>query len=439
LRVLQFRVGLLTMIPIEELYKIFSKHPSIQTDTRQLATGDIFFALNGNNFNGNLFAKQALDKGAAYAVVDEAQTPNTSEKIILVDDVLATLQELAKYHRMQCNIPFIAITGSNGKTTTKELIHAVLSASYKTYTTEGNLNNHIGIPLTILKIKADAEIAVIEMGANHQKEIEGYCKYALPTHGLITNAGKAHLEGFGGIEGVKKGKGELFDFLRAANGTAFVMWDYYYLRNMSQGISKIIKYGTADADVTGHTGKSEPFLEVEMTTGSSIKKISTQLVGDYNLPNILSAVAVGKYFDVPDEKIKSAIEDYSPSNSRSQLIEKGTNKIILDAYNANPSSMKAAVENFAKLPADKKILMLGAMAELGKESLDEHKNIIELIKKYPWHEVILVGGDFLHLSTPYKIFNTSAEAKEWFWKEDFQNAYFLIKGSRSIQMEKVLE
>jgi UDP-N-acetylmuramoyl-tripeptide--D-alanyl-D-alanine ligase len=439
LRVLQFPVGLLTMIPIEELYKVFSNHPSIQTDTRRLAAGDIFFALKGNNFNGNLFAKQALDKGAAYAIVDEAQIFSTSEKIILVDDVLETLQELAKHHRMQFNIPFIAITGSNGKTTTKELIHAVLSASYKTYTTEGNLNNHLGIPLTILKIKTGAEIAVIEMGANHQKEIEGYCKYTLPTHGLITNAGKAHLEGFGGVEGVKKGKGELFDFLRADNGTAFVMWDYDYLRNMSQGILKIIKYGTADADVTGHASHSEPFLEVEMTKGSSIKKISTQLVGDYNLPNILSAVAVGKYFDVPDEKIKSAIEDYLPSNSRSQLIEKGTNKIILDAYNANPTSMKAAVENFAKLPADKKILMLGAMAELGEESLEEHKNIIELIKKYPWHEVILVGGDFMRLQTPYKIFNTSAEAKEWFRKEDFQNAYFLIKGSRSMQMEKVLE
>src|ERR1022692_1713574 len=284
------------MVPIEKLYSIFKKHSSVQTDTRQLAAGDLFFALKGNNFNGNLFAKQALDKGAAYVIADELSNAEASEKIILVDDVLATLQQLAKYHRMQFNIPFIAVTGSNGKTTTKELIHAVLSASYKTYTAQGNFNNHIGIPLTILKIKADAEIAVIEMGANHQKEIEGYCKYALPTHGIITNAGKAHLEGFGGIEGVKKGKAELYDFLRTSNGTAFVMWDYDYLRNMSQGIPKIIKYGTTDADVTGHVGRSEPFLEVEMTKGSSIKKISTKLVGGYNLPNILSAVAAGKYF-----------------------------------------------------------------------------------------------------------------------------------------------
>lgn len=427
------------MISIEKLYGIFKNYPSVQTDTRQLVSGDIFLALKGNNFNGNLFAKQALDKGAAYVIADELTNAEASEKIILVPDALTTLQQLAKYHRMQFNIPFIAVTGSNGKTTTKELIHAVLSASYKTYTTQGNLNNHIGIPLTVLKIRTDAEIAVIEMGANHQKEIEGYCQYAMPTHGIITNAGKAHLEGFGGIEGVKKGKGELYDFLRAHNGTAFVMWDYDYLRNMSQGISNIIRYGTADADFTGHVSKSEPFLEVEMTKGSSIKKISTQLVGDYNLPNILSAVAVGKYFNVTDEKIKSAIENYVPSNSRSQLIEKNSNKIILDAYNANPSSMKAAIENFARLPVDKKVLMLGAMAELGEASLDEHKKIIDLIKKYPWQEVVLVGGDFLRLPTSYKTFKTSSDVKEWLGKKNFQNVYFLIKGSRSMQMEKVLE
>jgi UDP-N-acetylmuramoyl-tripeptide--D-alanyl-D-alanine ligase len=426
------------MISIEELYRIYQKHPSIQTDTRQLKKDDIFFALKGNNFNGNLFVNQAFERGAAYAVVDEKQTAH-SEKIILVDDVLATLQHLAKYHRQQFNIPFIAITGSNGKTTTKELIHAALTSTYRTYTTQGNLNNHIGIPLTLLKIKPDAEIAVIEMGANHLKEIEGYCKYALPTHGIITNAGKAHLEGFGGIEGVKKGKGELYDFLRAYNGVGFVMWDYDYLRSMSEGISTIIKYGTHDAEITGVVSKSEPFLEVEMTKGTLIKKISTRLVGDYNLPNVLSAVAVGKYFKVEDEKIKSAIENYEPSNSRSQMIEKGSNKIILDAYNANPSSMKAAIENFAKLKADKKVLMLGAMAELGEESLEEHKNIIDLIAQYKWHKVVLVGGDFLKIENIFTTLASSSEAKEWFRKESLQNACILIKGSRSMQMEKVLE
>jgi UDP-N-acetylmuramoyl-tripeptide--D-alanyl-D-alanine ligase len=229
---------------IEQLYKIYTQYPSVQTDTRKLKQGDIYFALKGGNFNGNTFAKQAIEAGAAYAVIDEKKF-EVPGKTILADDVLTTLQQLAKYHREQFNIPLIAITGSNGKTTTKELIHAVLSSTYKTYTTEGNLNNHIGIPLTILKIKNDAEIAVIEMGANHIGEIAGYCKYALPTHGLITNCGKAHLEGFGSIEGVRKGKGELFDHLRTLDdGTAFVMWDYDYLQPMSKGVSNIIKYGT---------------------------------------------------------------------------------------------------------------------------------------------------------------------------------------------------
>ena len=285
------------------------------------------------------------------------------------------LQQLALHHRQQFNIPFIAITGSNGKTTTKELIHAVLSSSFKTYTTEGNLNNHIGIPLTILKIKQDAEMAVIEMGANHLEEIAGYCQIALPTHGLITNCGKAHLEGFGSEEGVRKGKGELFDYLRTlTHGFAFVMWDYDYLQEMSKGISGIIKYGTKDNDhVIGKVIPNEPFLKVEITQGLDDGIISTQLVGEYNLPNVLAAVTVGKFFEVPENKIKSAIENYAPSNSRSQLIEKDSNKIILDAYNANPSSMKLAIENFAKKNAENKILMLGAMAELGKESLQEHE------------------------------------------------------------------
>src|SRR6187200_2806479 len=245
----------------EDLYKIYQQYPSVQTDTRKLKAGDIFFALKGPTFNGNTFAKKAIDSGAVYVVIDEKEY-EIEGKSLLVPDVLEALQQLALHHRKQFNIPFIAITGSNGKTTTKELIHAVLSSVYKTYTTEGNLNNHIGIPLTILKIKADAEIAVIEMGANHIGEIASYCTYALPTHGIITNCGKAHLEGFGSVEGVKKAKGELFDFLRTLpHGYAFVMWDYDYLRDMSKGISGIIKYGTADAHITGKVQRNEPFLE----------------------------------------------------------------------------------------------------------------------------------------------------------------------------------
>jgi len=422
----------------QELYNIFKKYPSIQTDTRKLLAGDLFFALKGDNFNGNVFARQAIETGAAYAIIDEKEF-EIPGKTILVENVLTALQQLAKYHRQQFTIPFFAITGSNGKTTTKELIHAVLSTSIKTYTTEGNLNNHIGIPLTILKVKEDAAIAVIEMGANHQKEIEGYCQYTLPTYGLITNCGKAHLEGFGGIEGVKKGKGELFDYLRNTNGSAFVMWDYDYLREMSKGIKSVITYGTKDAAIEGQAMKSNPFLEVNISKGAKTGLIKTQLVGEYNLPNILAAVAVGKHFGVSDEKIKSAIENYAPSNSRSQLIKRGSNSIILDAYNANPSSMKLAIENFAGLHADKKILLLGGMAELGTESMDEHKEIIKTITKFIWKDVVLVGGDFMKIDHPFIKFENAFQAKEWIQGQHLENTHLLIKGSRSMQMEKVID
>jgi UDP-N-acetylmuramoyl-tripeptide--D-alanyl-D-alanine ligase len=425
-------------VNIEQLHSIFLKHPSIQTDTRKLQQGDIFFALKGPNFNGNLFALQALQQGAAYAVIDEPNISN-DERLIQVEDALATLQSLAKYHREKFSIPFIAITGSNGKTTTKELVSTVLASHYRTYTTQGNLNNHIGVPLTLLSIKQDAEMAVIEMGANHQKEIESYCSYTLPTHGIITNCGKAHLEGFGGIEGVRKGKGELFDFLKANNGEAFIYADYDYLETMSRGISDIYRYGTKAGSVIGSVEESEPFLVVKITAGTSFNLARTNLVGEYNLPNVLCAIALGKHFNVPDEKIKAAIENYVPSNSRSQMVEKGSNKIILDAYNANPSSMKAAIENFAKLHASNKVLMLGAMMELGNQSLKEHEAIIELIKQYQWNKVVLVGGDYKKLEQPFIYFDSSLQAKDWFVEQRFENMHLLIKGSRSMQMEKVIE
>jgi len=423
---------------IKDLYSIYLEHPTIQTDTRKLEAGDFYFALKGEHFNGNLFVLQALEKGAAYAVTEEIQE-SSDHRIIKVDDVLTTLQELAKFHRQQFSIPFLAITGSNGKTTTKELIHAVLSSHVKTYTTEGNLNNHIGIPLTILKVKSDAQIAVIEMGANHQKEIASYCSYTLPTHGLITNCGKAHLEGFGGVEGVKKGKGELFDFIRNTNGTIFLNTDYDYLQEMSKGIDKKITFGSNDAETTGIVLESEPFLRVQITSNETIGTIQTQLVGDYNFPNVLAAVSIGKYFSVPHHLIKNAIENYHPSNSRSQLIEKDGNKIILDAYNANPSSMKLAIENFARIHAHKKVLMLGGMAEMGEASLQEHQAILDLIQQYKWHEVVLVGGDFFKLKHPFLYFNNSADAREWFNHQQFMNTHILIKGSRSIKMETILQ
>jgi len=424
------------MSSIERLYELYRQHPSVQTDTRKLKTGDLFFALKGPNFNGNTFVRQALDQGAAYCVIDEPAYA-VEGKTFLVNDVLTTLQELARHHRSRFSIPFLAITGSNGKTTTKELIHAVLSSHYRTSTTEGNLNNHIGVPLTLLKVRADAEFAVIEMGANHQQEIASYCRVALPTHGLITNCGKAHLEGFGGVEGVRKGKGELFEHLRYAGGVAFVMWDYDYLHPMSQGITELITYGTRDAAYAGEVVQSDPFLEVRFTKGFS-GNIRTRLVGSYNLPNVLAAVAVGSHFGVPEEKIRTAIEAYNPSNSRSQLVQKGANRIILDAYNANPSSMKLAIENFAQVREDNKVLVLGAMAELGEDSLEEHRSLVELIGQHSWREVLLVGGDFRKIDHPYKSFDQAADAGEWLQRQHPSGWSFLVKGSRSTGMEQVL-
>jgi UDP-N-acetylmuramoyl-tripeptide--D-alanyl-D-alanine ligase len=403
-----------------------------------MGPGMLFFALKGPQFNGNQFAQTALEKGAAYAVIDEPEYA-VQDKTILVENVLETLQELAKHHRQQFNCPFIAITGSNGKTTTKELIHAVLSARYKTYTTAGNLNNHIGVPLTLLKIKPGAEMAVIEMGANHLHEIAGYCKIALPTHGLITNCGKAHLEGFGSLEGVRKGKGELYDYLRDHGGMAFLMRDYDYLPAMAKGINKIYRYGTDEADTVGIVKSSRPFLEIGLIKGPPIPSIKAKLVGDYNLSNVLAAAAVGNYFGVHADKIRSAIENYSPSNSRSQMMNWGTNKVIMDAYNANPASMKAAVENFASQPGENKILLLGAMAELGDESLAEHQSLVNLISQFPWKQVVLVGGDFLKLKHPFLQFENAEEAGKWVKLQNIQNSFLLVKGSRSIKMEKILD
>ncbi|TKK69959.1 UDP-N-acetylmuramoyl-tripeptide--D-alanyl-D-alanine ligase [Ilyomonas limi] len=422
---------------INELYDIYLQHPQVQTDTRKLQPGDLFFALKGANFNGNEFALQALQAGAAYAIVDEEIDAN-NKQLLQVPDVLTALQQLAKYHREQLDIPFIAITGSNGKTTTKELVHAVLSSHYKTYTTKGNLNNHIGIPLTLLQVKRDAQMAVVEMGANHLQEIAGYCQYTLPTHGIITNCGKAHLEGFGSAEGVRKGKGELYDFIRANGGSIFAFDDYDYLHSMSAGIEKIYWYGTQNGNIVGHAGKHDAFLSVTFTKGVSFAELQTQLVGTYNLPNVLCAVAIGKYFGVPEEKIKHAVESYLPSNSRSQLIMLGSNTVILDAYNANPSSMKAAIENFAVMPGDNKVMLLGGMAELGNDSEREHQQLVALIDQYPFKSVVLVGKYFNNIPHHYIHLPDAEAAKEWLLQQQLAHATILVKGSRAMQMEKVI-
>ncbi|MEP6584387.1 MAG: UDP-N-acetylmuramoyl-tripeptide--D-alanyl-D-alanine ligase [Ginsengibacter sp.] len=429
---------------IEDIYKIYQQHPSIQTDTRKLKKGDLFFALKGPNFNGNQFAHIALESGAAFAFVDE-DLLSKDDRIIFTDDVLQTLQDLAKFHRIKLEksssgrtIPFIAITGSNGKTTTKELLSKVLSSAFKTYTTEGNLNNHIGVPLTILKIREDVEMAVIEMGANHLEEIAGYCKYAMPTHGLITNCGKAHLEGFGSIENVKKGKGELFDYLREHDGIAFINEDDASLIKLSNGINEVVYYGSEGNDVAGTISNSDPFLEIKITHPVQID-VKTNLVGAYNFSNVMAAFCIGRFFNVDDQKIKDAIQDYFPSNSRSQLIKMGSNTIISDTYNANPGSMKAAIENFAFMQGNKKILMLGGMMELGSESKNEHAAILSLIDKYKWADVVLVGEGFTEIPNNYINLENASQAKQWLKKLNSENALILVKGSRSMQMEKVLQ
>lgn len=423
---------------INVLYELFLRFPSVETDTRKLKKGDMFFALKGPHFNGNHYLEQALAAGASYCIADET-FDLTDDRIILVKDGLDTLQQLAKKHREQFTIPFIAITGSNGKTTTKELVSAVLTSQYITYTTFGNLNNHIGVPLTLLRIKKDAEIVVIEMGANHLKEIESYCVYTQPTHGIITNCGKAHLEGFGGEEGVKKGKGELFDYIRKHNGIALVNADYGYMQTLSTGIKKIITYGETHGEYRASIKLVDPFLEVSVTKGACLPSIKTNLVGSYNLPNVLIAITVGKLFNVSDDKIKNAIENFVPSNSRSQLIKQGTNSIILDAYNANPSSMSLAINNFAAMKGDKKILLLGSMMELGHESEKEHHAIVSLITSYKWDKVILVGKEYNNVPTDVIHFKDVSEARNWFRSEKLLNAAILIKGSRSMAMEKIIE
>lgn len=419
----------------DQLYTLYLEHPSVQTDTRKLAPGDLYFALRGPHFDGNLFAEQSLELGAAYAIIDDRRY-QSDKRMILVDDVLTTLQQLARHHRDQFRIPFIAITGSNGKTTTKELIRAVLATTHTTFATQGNLNNHIGIPLTLLGIRPEVSLAVIEMGANHLQEIEGYCAIVNPTHGLITNIGKAHLEGFGGIEGVRKGKGELFDHLRRTGGSAFVCGDYDYFREMTGGLKEILWYGTDPEDfVRGSMLSADPWLRFETDyTGP----LSTSLVGGYNLFNLLAAVAVGKYFKVTPEKIGAALATYRPDNARSQLVTQDSNTFILDAYNANPSSMKAAIENFAASGASKKVLLLGAMMELGAESLEEHRKLVALIGQYHWENVLLVGGDFANITHPYLFFPDSGTARKWVEAQHYTNTSLLVKGSRSIAMEKIM-
>jgi len=426
------------ILEISQLYSLYLQHPSVQTDTRKLKKGDIFFALKGPSFNGNAFAAKALEQGAAYAIIDDPRYV-TDDRTILVQDGLQTLQQLAKHHRQQFKIPFLAITGSNGKTTTKELVTTVLRQKFRTYATEGNLNNHIGVPLTLLRIGQDAEMAVVEMGANHQKEIESYCRIALPDYGIITNCGKAHIEGFGSEEGVRKGKGELYDAIRQNAGTIFRNTDLTYLEEMASGISNQITYGSANAQYMGRPLMENLYLNVAILTSGFETLIKTQLVGEYNFPNVMVAVAVGLHFGILIDDVKKGIESYQPDNSRSQLLKVNDNTVVLDAYNANPTSMRAAINNFATTDAAKKILWMGGMKEMGPEEVREHQELVSFIDRYTWEDVLLVGKEFESVSGKYTWFETSQDAADYVKKNKPSSATILIKGSRGSSMEKLLD
>lgn len=414
---------------IEALHKIYSQHYLVDTDSRRIRKNTIYFALKGDNFNGNVFAEEAISKGALFSVVDEKEYV-TSSRIILVDDVLSTLQKLAAHHRKILNLPIIGLTGSNGKTTTKELINTVLSTQYKTTATVGNLNNHIGVPLTLLSMTPKTEIGIVEMGANHPKEIAFLCSIANPDFGYITNFGKAHLEGFGSIEGVIEAKSELYDYLKINHKTAFVNTNDATQIIKTKGINTIsisnsIKFIDAN-----------PYVTIEFEN----KIIQTNLIGLYNFSNISAAITIGQHFKINTENIKKTLENYKPTNNRSQIIKtKNNNTIVLDAYNANPTSMKAALESFSTIKSEEKIVILGDMFELGKESDREHQFISDYCKNLHIKNTLLVGKLFHQTTTDFTKFETFELLQEYLENKSFKNQHILIKGSRGMALERLLD
>jgi len=422
---------------IATLHSLFLEHATISTDTRNIRPNSIFFALKGANFNGNHYTAEALEGGAAYAVVDSAKHA-TGPRTILVDDCLNTLQKLANFHRHFCNVKVIGLTGSNGKTTTKELVHAVLSKKYQTIATVGNLNNHIGVPLTLLTIKANTEIAIIEMGANHQKEIEFLCAIADPDYGYITNFGRAHLEGFGGIEGVIKGKCELYTYLKKHKKPIFINADDPIQNNALE--KYVQKYGFSTRNNTYYQCKLEstnPYI----TIFAEDLTINTQLIGAYNFSNCCIAILVGSYFNIPKPTIKEALETYIPENNRSQIIRKNNLDIILDAYNANPDSMTAALKSFSLDDCLEKVVFLGDMFELGAYSGKEHQNIVDLLSKLGFKNVYLVGENFYktRASLFFKYESLESLVLEFHKISLSENTKLLIKGSRGMAMERILK
>jgi len=427
-------------ITIGQLYACYLETGIVTTDTRNITPGCIFFALKGDNFNGNDFAADAIAKGALYAVVDNPALAE-EKQMLFVNDTLKALQDLARHHRDQLNIPVIGITGTNGKTTTKELINAVLSRKFRTASTAGNFNNHIGVPLTLLSINKSTEIAIIEMGANHEGEIAALCLIACPEFGIITNIGKAHLEGFGSFEGVIRAKSELFSFIRESGGQLFVNSDNELLTGLSENISSVTYGAKAGAWCHGWPQESNPYSRLQWDSPDGLLEVKTRLVGAYNFENSMAAICIGQFFGVSSNEICNAIANYQPSNNRSQIIETGKNQVIMDAYNANPTSMKAAVLNFRSMKSLQKMAVLGDMFELGDESKKEHEDMVKIIDESNFETVILIGPRFGSVMCPkhFLSFSSAAEACRWFLSNPVQGKTILVKGSRGMHLEEILK
>ena len=422
------------MNTLETIYQLYSKKYIVTTDSRKVEPGCVFVALKGEHFDGNDFAYQVANDNIAACVIADRKDLPKHERLFIVDDSLTALQQLAKLHREKCGTPIIGITGTNGKTTTKELVSAVLSQKYNITYTQGNFNNHLGVPLTLLQIKPDTEIAVVEMGANHPKEIELLCSLAQPNFGIITNIGKAHIEGFGSFEGVVKTKNELYDYLRNTNGTVFLNNDNQLLKDLAHDL-KTVNYGKDNtADCNAKMLSSNPYLSINWDGNI----INTNLVGDYNFENVMAAITAGLHFNIEPNLIIKALEDYSPTNNRSQFIKSDKNEIVMDAYNANPVSMSNAIKNFRNISDDKHLLILGDMKELGNESLNEHQEIINLINSLDFSNVILVGTEFSKVNHNFVSFLNVDELISHINQNEISGRKILVKGSNSIHLGKII-
>jgi len=428
------------MSQIARIHQAFLSSKGISTDSRQENKEVMFFALKGENFDGNKYVQDVLAKGAAYAVADDPSLREI-ENVFIVDNALLALQELARFHRRYLNIPIVAITGTNGKTTTKELIAAVLNEKYSIKATAGNFNNHIGVPLTLLSMDKSIELGIVEMGANHVGEIAELCLIAEPNYGLITNVGKAHLEGFGSFEGVKTAKGELYQYLKVNDGLMFINANNEYLQKMAAGINNRVEYGTSNGSIKGKIIDNNPFITIGWSdSNETTHRVKTNLIGEYNLENILSAICIGSKLEVDIKSIIRALENYQPTNNRSQFIKSDQNQIIMDAYNANPSSMQVALLNFDKIKASNKVLIIGGMKELGDVTVAEHQKVLDTISTIELSRVILIGEEFEELNKKYafEYFADNQAVIETLNKEPITESYILIKGSRSNKLEELL-